>query len=91
MGAAIKASADPALIRSTFDQPADQKAAIQNAMNETFSADVRIRYETTPDGVCGIELTAGGQKIAWTITNYLDALDEKVGQLLSAQPTPEAK
>ncbi|MEO6922985.1 MAG: F0F1 ATP synthase subunit B [Bryocella sp.] len=91
MGAAIKASNDPALIRSTFDQPADQKAAIQNAINETFAADVRIRFETTPDGVCGIELTAGGQKIAWSIANYLDALDGKIGELLSAQPTPEAK
>jgi F-type H+-transporting ATPase subunit b len=91
MGAAIKASNDPALIRSTFDQPADQKAAIQNAINETFAADVRIRYETTPDGICGIELSAGGQKIAWTIANYLNSLDGKIGELLNAQPTPEAK
>lgn len=91
MGAAIKASNDPALIRSTFDQPADQKAAIQNAINETFAADVRVRFETTPDGVCGVELTAGGQKMAWTIANYLDSLDGKIGELLSAQPTPEVK
>jgi F-type H+-transporting ATPase subunit b len=91
MGAAIKASNDPALIRSTFDQPADQKASIQNAINETFAADVRLRFETTPDGVCGIELTAGGQKIAWTIANYLDSLDGKLGELLSAQPMSAVK
>jgi F-type H+-transporting ATPase subunit b len=91
MKAAIKASSDPVVIRSTFDQPADQKAAIQNAINETFASDVRIRFETASDGVCGIELTAGGQKIAWTITNYLDALNGKIGELLSAQPTPGAK
>ena len=89
MGGAIKASSEPAIVRSTFAQPDDQKASIQNAINETFAADVRIRFETTPDGVCGIELTAGGQKIAWTITNYLDSLDAKVGELLSKQP--EAK
>jgi F-type H+-transporting ATPase subunit b len=89
MGSAIKASNDWALVRSTFAQPDDQKAAIQNAINETFAADVHIRFETTPDGVCGIELTAGGQKIAWTIANYLDSLDAGVGQLLSARP--EAK
>ena len=91
MGAAIRDSSDPALIRSTFDQPANQKAAIQNAINETFAADIRTRFETNPDGVCGIELTAGGQKIAWTIANYLDSLDGTVAELLSAQPTPEAK
>jgi F-type H+-transporting ATPase subunit b len=89
MGTAIKASSDPAVVRSTFAQPDDQKASIQNAINETFAADVRIRFETTPQGVCGIELTAGGQRISWTITNYLDSLDAKVGKLLSMQP--EAK
>ncbi len=89
MGDAIKASSDPAIVRSTFAQPDDQKAAIQNAINETFAADVHIGFETTPDGVCGIELTAGGQKISWTIANYLDSLDAKVGELLSTQP--EAK
>jgi F-type H+-transporting ATPase subunit b len=89
MGDAIKASSDPAIVRSTFAQPDDQKASIQNAINETFAADVRIRFETTPDGVCGIELTASGQKISWTIANYLDSLDAKVGELLSTQP--EAK
>ena len=85
MGDAIKASKDPAIVRSTFAQPDDQKASIQNAINETFAADVRIRFETTPDGVCGIELTAGGQKISWTIANYLDSLDARVGELLSTQ------
>ena len=91
MGEAIKGSSDPALIRSTFDQPADQKAAIQNAINETFAADVHIRFETTPDGICGIELMAGGQKISWTIAHYLDLLDQNVTGLLSAQSAPEAK
>jgi F-type H+-transporting ATPase subunit b len=91
MGAAIKALNDPALVRSTFDQPADQKAAIQNAINEAFAADVRIRFETTADGVCGIELTAGGQKIAWTIASYLESLDGKIGELLSSQPVRAAK
>jgi F-type H+-transporting ATPase subunit b len=85
MGDAIKASNDAAIVRSTFAQPDDQKASIQNAINETFAADVRIRFETTPDGVCGIELTAGGQKISWTIANYLDSLDARVGELLSTQ------
>jgi F-type H+-transporting ATPase subunit b len=89
LGDAIKISGDPAIVRSTFAQPDDQKASIQNAINETFAADVRIRFETTPDGVCGIELTAGGHKISWTIANYLDSLDTKVGELLRTQP--EAK
>jgi F-type H+-transporting ATPase subunit b len=58
---ALKTSSAPALVRSTFDLPAEQRAAIQNALNETFSSEVRVRFETAPDLVAGVELTANGQ------------------------------
>ena len=38
LGDALKKNSEPALIRSAFDLPATQRAAIQNALNETFSA-----------------------------------------------------
>jgi F-type H+-transporting ATPase subunit b len=63
--------------------PADQRATIQNALNEAFSADVRVRFESAPDRVCGIELTANGQKIGWSIAEYLTSLSRKVGALLA--------
>ena len=91
LGEALKASSEPALLRSSFTLPAEQRAAIQNALNETFSADVRIRFETAPDVVCGIELTANGQKVAWSIADYLVSLDGKVGALLDNQSKPAAK
>src|SRR5271167_4826281 len=46
LGQAIKTAATPALVRSAFDLPPEPRAAIQNALNETFSADVQIRFET---------------------------------------------
>lgn len=88
LGSALNASSEPAVVKSTFDLPNGQRAAIQNALNETFSAEVRIRFETAPGAVCGIELTAGGQKLAWSIAGYLKSLEEKVSALLLAQGTP---
>lgn len=88
---ALQASSEPALLRSTFDLPAEQRAAIQDALNETFSAEIRVRFETAPDEVCGIELTANGQKVAWSIADYLVSLDRKVGTLLESQSKPTAK
>ena len=49
-------------MRSAFDLPAEQRDAIQNALNETFSAEIHVRFETAPDLVSGIELTTNGQK-----------------------------
>jgi F-type H+-transporting ATPase subunit b len=85
LAAALRSSSEPALIRSAFDLPAAQKATIQNALNETFSAEIRVRFETARDTICGIEMTANGQKVGWSIADYLASLDQKVGELLSAQ------
>ena len=91
LGAALKTAPEPAVVRSAFDLPKDQRAAIQNAVNETFSADIHLRFETKPDLVSGIELTANGQKIAWSIADYLASLEKGVGDLLKVQDKPEPK
>jgi F-type H+-transporting ATPase subunit b len=91
LGTALKNSPQPALVRSAFDLPPDQKAAIQNALNETFSAVVRIKFEDSQDVICGIELTANGQKVAWSIASYLTELSKKVNDLVDTQSAPTIK
>jgi F-type H+-transporting ATPase subunit b len=81
LAAALETGAEPAVVRSAFDMPAKDRTTIQNALNETFSAEIRIRFETAPGAICGIELTANGQKLAWSIAEYLAALEQKVGSL----------
>ena len=88
---ALKTASDPALVRSAFDLPAEQRAAIQNALNETFSAEIHIRFETAPDLISGIELTTNGQKVAWSIADYLASLEKGVDELLKEKDKPEAK
>jgi F-type H+-transporting ATPase subunit b len=91
LGAALKTAPEPAVVRSAFDLPKDQRAAIQNAVNETFSADIHLRFETKPDLVSGIELTANGQKVGWSIADYLASLEKGVGELLKEQNKPGPK
>ena len=91
LGDALKKNSEPALVRSTFDLPAVQRAAIQNALNETFSAEIHIRFETSPDLVSGIELSANGQKVGWSIADYLASLEKGVGELLKEKDKPATK
>ncbi len=79
---AIKRTSDPVLVRSAFELPDEQRAAIQNALNETFSSNIHVRYKTAPDFISGIELTSNGQKLAWSIDNYLAAMENGVDELL---------
>lgn len=77
LASALKAASEPAVVRSAFDLPHDEHAAIKNAMNETFSADVPLRFETAPDLIGGIELNANGQKVVWSIAGYLEAFEKE--------------
>ena len=91
LGAALKSTPEPAVVRSAFDLPAEERAKIQNAINETFSADIHLRFETAPDRISGIELTANGQKVAWSIADYLTSLQKGVAELLQQQDKPKPK
>jgi F-type H+-transporting ATPase subunit b len=91
IAAALKTASEPAVVRSAFDLPQAQRAAIKKALNETFSAEVPVRFETAPDLISGIELTTNGQKIAWSIADYLVSLEKGVGELLKGKDKPGAK
>ena len=80
---ALKTASSPAVIRSAFDLSLDQRTAIQNVLNEIFSSKISIRFETDPNLISGIELTTNGQKLSWSITDYLQSLENSVGELLS--------
>lgn len=76
-----------ATVRSAFDLPAEQRARIQGALDETFSAAVRLRFETAPDLVSGIELTTDGHKVAWSIADYVASLERSVGGFMEGHAT----
>jgi F-type H+-transporting ATPase subunit b len=90
LGATFKSVSAPALLRSAFDLPEAQRAAIQNALNENFSAAIPLRFETAPELISGIELIANGQKVAWSISDYLAALGKSVDELLKQKDKAEA-
>jgi F-type H+-transporting ATPase subunit b len=94
---AVKAKPGSALVRSAFDLPAAQRATLQTALEETFPGVAPVRFETAPDLVGGIEFTANGRKIAWSISDYLVSLKKGVDELLKQKvepataPKPETK
>jgi F-type H+-transporting ATPase subunit b len=88
LGKALEDHSKPAVVRSAFDVAQEQRAAIQKAINETFSAAVALRFEVAPDLISGIELSANGQKIGWSIADYLRSMEDGVSQLLEEKAKP---
>jgi len=90
MAQSLSGSSGAATLRSAFDLPEAQHQSIQTALNESFSADVRVQFQTAPDLVSGIELVANGQKLSWNIADYLTTLEKGVGELLKVSGTTVA-
>jgi len=84
LGEALKTAGSSSIVKSTFNLPDAERAVIQNAINETFSISADIRFETSPDLISGIELSVNGQKVAWSIADYLTSLEKDVDTLLAA-------
>jgi F-type H+-transporting ATPase subunit b len=91
LAAALKTASAPAVVRSAFDLPAEQRVAIHNAINETCSVEINVQFETAPDLISGIELVTNGQKLAWSIADYIASLEKGVGELMKEKDKPKAK
>ncbi len=75
-----------ALVRSAFALPAAGRASIEAAVHECLGASVTTRFETSPEFVCGVELTMGGVKVAWSVADYLFCLSQSVAALVEPEP-----
>ena len=77
----FKRASEPARVRSAFDLPAERRAAIQNALNEMAATEVEVRFEVAPEVVGGIELLTDGERLAWSIGDYLGTLQKRIVEL----------
>jgi F-type H+-transporting ATPase subunit b len=80
------------VIRSAFELAQERRKVIEQAIGKVFAPAIpQASFETVPELIAGIELLAGGRKIAWSITDYLVSLDKHVAELLKSQGQPEGK
>jgi F-type H+-transporting ATPase subunit b len=87
----IKTATGAILVRSVFDLSSKQRANIQKTINEVFSSELPLQFDTVPELISGIELTANGQKLAWSISEYLASFESSVGHLLKKPDEQKAK
>lgn len=71
-------SNDPISIASSFDLDAEARKRLTSALNDTRTKKVDIQFDTSPELLCGIQLTCGGQRLSWNLAEYLDELQQRV-------------
>lgn len=78
VAAALRQAAQEIVVRSAFEISPELRQTILGVVQEQTQDDVEARFETAPDLICGIELAADGYKIAWSLADYLDSLEEEL-------------
>jgi F-type H+-transporting ATPase subunit b len=79
---AFKSATNPLFVRTAFTLPPEQCLAIEKGIKEKFGKEKIVKFQTAPDLISGIEMNADGQKIAWSIAEYLASLGKSVDDLL---------
>ena len=83
--AAAHKNAAPAQLRSAFELSPATRSVLEAAVRQCLGADTQIEFQIVPSLVCGIELRADGQKVGWSIADYLVLLAQEVTALLEPQ------
>src|SRR5690606_31487003 len=78
IAAAAREAAEAIRIRTAFPLSDAQRAALTDAIAETFGVESSPRFETDPELVAGVTLRAGGVEVAWTLDGYLQDLEESI-------------
>jgi F-type H+-transporting ATPase subunit b len=81
----LAAPARIALVRSAFESPSAAQVRVEAAIRERLGPNIAVRFETSPELICGIELTVDGEKLAWSVAGYLSTLARDVAVLATAQ------
>jgi F-type H+-transporting ATPase subunit b len=63
-------------LRSAFEIPREMAQEIAKVLQDHESDPVDLRLEISSEVICGIELKVHGRKIAWSLGDYLGALEE---------------
>ncbi len=81
----IKESGNEVIVRSAFEMPAKMREKITGSLRRKIADGIEIRYEAAPELIMGVELKIRGHKIAWSLEDYLDTLEENALQALETE------
>lgn len=87
----ITTSSSPVVVRSTFLLAPPLQKEIEQALHKIISPDTNARFETVPELISGIELSADGHKLGWSIDEYLESLETSMTELMDQPSKPETE
>ncbi len=87
----IAAAGQIVTVHTAFDLSQEQQEDLRRTIQEAADEEVDVRFGTAGDLLSGIELRADGRKLAWSIQDYVDGLEERVRRMLEQRTSGQKK
>jgi F-type H+-transporting ATPase subunit b len=73
-------------VRTAYPLSKADRDQLSAGITEALGPDLTPRFDTRPELVSGVELRAGGVKVAWAIGDYLESLEDAIGLAFGSEP-----
>jgi F-type H+-transporting ATPase subunit b len=72
-------------VRTSFELPPGGRRKVTSSVHRNLADDLETEFSIRDDLICGIELAAGGVKVAWSVDTHLNRLEQRLAELLESK------
>jgi F-type H+-transporting ATPase subunit b len=83
---AVREADGRVLVTGGFAVPQEMQPRLVQALRELAGRDVDAAFHVSPDLIAGLEVRAGGCKIAWSLEDFLQGLEAAWAEALADLP-----
>ena len=73
------------IVQSAYEIPPGARKKLDEVVKRFIAADIEVEYERSPEVMTGFEMKTDGHKIAWSVNDYLNTLEENFIEALYAE------
>ena len=85
LAAAIRETDGEVVVTSAFGLAPGRQEQLICAVRAALAPKAALEFVVSDEVMCGIELRAGGRKVAWSLDSYLGAIEEELDELVSRE------
>ncbi|MCF7989609.1 MAG: hypothetical protein K9M02_04115 [Thiohalocapsa sp.] len=86
----LRQTEEPLAVATSFPLDERRRETLRDTIHRRIRDDADIELASTPSLLCGIELTAAGRRLGWSLADYLDRFASEVDKRLdSGREAPE--
>lgn len=88
----VQESEEDVVINSAFDMSEETQQKLRDTLRqENIVNGNEIKFSTSSDLICGVEMRSKNHQIAWSLADYLESLEEQLSKEFPNKREPEAE